>query len=406
MMIQATNETEQESSPSPYLPGDSSAVSLSYLAQISSDVYNDDHDYNNKKKGVITEVGPDRFAVYEHERTLFVAICGTSSPFQHVMNVMPHAFSGLHLVGQALSTKDGASASASTNSTNTNTTRSHTTANKTHRDAYREGDEQGWKDPARSILEEVLRVVSSASNANIQQQTTEAVATKPATTNNNDNTPNDRLNERYERIVFTGHSRGGLLGYHAAVACSEGSPSQPPYKGSLLVVGFGMPPPLSPPSKASERALLDKGTVFSVVHRDDPVSNGKLLRWCPGWNPTTLYLSPTPQELAEQARKLAEQQAEKEALAASARGRGGGFWGALGNLAVTAVKAVGNTAAELKSSIDEHHMIDGYVDKVKRGIGELQPPPTSETAAVVVVERRSSSEEPPLQQAHWALVFR
>jgi hypothetical protein len=419
-MSQATSSLAEQ--PPPCLPGDPAAVSLSYLAQISSEVYNSNDSGTNSSEGSssgIVKVGPDRFSIYEHtvsstnstststSTTLFVAICGTASPLQHVMNVMPHAYRGLHfVVEQALSTKDF----NNNNNTNSNTssnseTRSRNETNTnptTQQDAYEAGHVQGWKDPARKIYEEVLKTCSSLrksknTNSNnsdsdsdndiplekLQLQST-ATATTPsdsATTTTTISTPLN-LNEFYDRIVFTGHSRGGLLAYYAGIVCARGIHSNsnsrtatttPPFRGALGVVGFGIPPPPSPPTELLEMRFCARSFV-SVVHHNDPVANGSILV-CKGWTPaTTLSLGSTPEEQQERARKkklkLKLQQearataARAKAQASSIRG-GSGFWGALGNIVQTAVSAVGDSATELATDIEEHHSVEEY----RRGVG-------------------------------------
>ena len=378
----------------PYLPSDPSAISLSYLARISSDVYesNDEgkHQPTTSLSSGNIEIGPDRFSIHEHvekgnqesaspdsttttttattTRTLFVAICGTSSPLQHVMNVMPHAYKGMQLVERALSTKD-----SSQNNNNSNNERASV-----DRDAYEEGFVQGWQVPASNIYEEVLRICSSAEKDNQE--------------------PID-LNEKYDRIVFTGHSRGGLLAYHASVFCKKGTNSQPPYRGALGVVGFGMPPPLSPPSDPLERSVCVR-SVLSVFHTHDPASNGSVLKFPNSWNPAhKLSVTLSPEEENERARKQQEQQALRSA--SSIRG-GSGFWGAVGNLVQTAVSAVGDTASELASNIEEYHSIGGYVRKIKNGNGSLlekdvtlEAASLTEAVSSFVVEKRDQ----------WVLVF-
>lgn len=357
----------------PYLPSDPNAISLSYLAKISSDVYGGsdssdekNHGQNTSSSSGIIEIGPDRFAIHEHvqegSRTLFVAICGTSSPLQHVMNVMPHAFKGLQLVEQALTTKD----SPQTNQR----------SGASDRDAYEEGLVQGWKDPASNIYEEVLRLCSSheeeTSNGGID------------------------LNEKYNRIIFTGHSRGGLLAYHASVFCSMGTNSQPPFKGSLGVVGFGMPPPMSPPSDPVERSVCVE-SVLSVFHNRDPVSNGSVLKFPNSWNPAqTLSLTLSPEEEREKARKLQEQQQAKRSSASSMRG-GGGFWGAVGNLVQTAVTAVGDSASELAKNIEVYHSMTEYIRKVSSGNGSLSKKDVTREGSFVVEKR--------VPENQWVLSF-
>ncbi len=366
----------------PYLPSDPNAIHLSYLAQISSDVYRGADSSGEANEQEITsvsteivEIGPDRFAIHENvkegSRTLFVAICGTSSPLQHVMNVMPHAFKGLQLVEQALTTKDSSQANQQ--------------ARATDRDAYQEGFVQGWKDPASNIYEEVIRLCSSHEKE----------------TNNG----NIDLNEKYDRIVFTGHSRGGLLAYHAGVFCSMGTHTQPPYKGSLGVVGFGMPPPMSPPSDPVERSVCVQ-SVLSVFHNRDPVSNGSVLKFPTSWNPAlTMSLALSPAEEREKARKLQGQQEAKRASASSIRG-GGGFWGAVGNLVQTAVTAVGDSASELAKNIEVYHSMAEYIRKISSGNGSLSKKDSTRESSFVVEKRIPENQwvlsfpEPPNRAEH------
>ncbi len=351
--------TEQEQ---PYLPSDPKAVSLSYLVKISDEVY---EEKEKEGKGII-EIGADRFTIHEHKpsKTLFVAICGTSSPLQHVMNVMPHAFKGLQLVEQAFSTKDPSNPTA----------RSSTT----ERDAYEEGHVQGWKDPASNIYEEVLRICSKEKESD---------------------SPFD-LNAKYDRIVFTGHSRGGLLAYHASVFCSMGTHSQPPYRGSLGVVGFGMPPPLCPPNDPLERSVCVQ-SVLSVFHTHDPVSNGSLQKFPTSWNPAQqLSITLTAEEQSERERKKLEQE---QARRSSTQSRGSGFWGAVGNLAKAAVTAVGDATSDLASNIEKYHSIGEYVQKVAGGHGTLSEkknttPASTTAASSFVVEKRDKENQ-------WVLVF-
>lgn len=366
-ILQAKEEVQ------PYLPSDPNAVSLSYLAQISSDVYGgadssgeaNEQERTSISSGIV-EIGPDRFAIHEHvqegSRTLFVAICGTSSPVQHVMNVMPHAFKGLQLVEQALTTKDS------------NNTNQQSRAN--DHDAYQEGFVQGWKDPASNIYEEVIRLCSSH-----EEETNDSKID---------------LNEKYDRIIFTGHSRGGLLAYHASVFCSTGTHTQPPYRGSLGVVGFGMPPPMSPPSDPVERSVCVQ-SVLSVFHNRDPVSNGSVLKFPVSWNPAqTLSLALSPEEEREKARKLQEQQQAKRASASSLRG-GSGFWGAVGNLVQTAVTAVGDSASELAKNIEVYHSMAEYIRKISSGNGSLSKKDVTREGSFVVEKR--------IPENQWVLSF-
>jgi len=361
--------TEQEQ---PYLASDPSAMSLSYLVRISSEVYDENDETSTKGDSGIIEIGADRFTIREHKssKTLFVAICGTSSPLQHVMNVMPHAFKGLQLVEKALSTKDLSSSTTSTQRSST-----------IEKDAYEEGHEQGWKVPASNIYDEVLRICKDESDATTFD-----------------------LNEKYDRIVFTGHSRGGLLAYHASVFCLMGNHSQPPYKGSLGVVGFGMPPPLSPPTDPLERSSCIQ-SVLSVFHTHDPVSNGSVLRFPNSWNPAhQISLTLTAEQEQERARKRQEQQAMRSSTTSSSRGSG--FWGAVGNLVQTAVTAVGDTASDLSSNIEKYHGIGEYVQKVADGQGTLKKKnmtiaygrSADEPTSSFVVEKRDKENE-------WVLVF-
>jgi len=410
----------------PCLPGDPSAVSLSYLAQISSEVYNSNHNSNHNSdhnatapegssSGII-KVGPDRFSIYEHNvsststkssTTLFVAICGTASPLQHVMNVMPHAYRGLHFVEQALSTKDLYNNTNTNNNNSNSETRSHNETNTkstTQQDAYEAGHVQGWKDPAKKIYEEVLKACSLLRNS----KNTNANSNND---NNNNDTPHEKLqtatpsdstttttpidlNEFYDRIIFTGHSRGGLLAYYAGIVCARGINSNsnlnshtatatatatatPPFRGEMGVVGFGIPPPPSPPTDPFEINFCARSFV-SVVHHNDPVSNGSILV-CRGWKPaSTLSLGSTPEEQHERARKKElklKLQQEARATAAKAKAssiRGGsGFWGALGNIVQTAVSAVGDSATELATNIEEHHSIEEYLRGVGSGRGVI-----------------------------------
>lgn len=357
--------TEQDK---PYLASDPSAMSLAYLARVSSEVYGENETMGGDSR--IIEIGADRFTIREHKptKTLFVAICGTSSPLQHVMNVMPHAFKGLQLVEKAFSTKD-LSSSAQRSST-------------IERDAYEEGHEQGWKVPASNIYDEVLRICAS-----------EAKGESDA--------PFD-LNETYDRIVFTGHSRGGLLAYHAGVFCLMGNNSQPPYKGSLGVVGFGMPPPLAPPTDPLERSACIQ-SVLSVFHTHDPVSNGSVLKFPNSWNPAhQISLTMTAEQQQERARKREEQQAMRSSVSS----RGSGFWGAVGNIVQTAVTAVGDTATDLTSNIEKYHAIGEYVQKVVDGHGTLKKKNMAnpnggnidKPAPSFAVEKRDKENE-------WVLVF-
>lgn len=398
---------DNQADASPYLASDPSAISLSYLARISEAVY-ESNDNGRPPQGII-EVGPDRFSIHEHRhpetntRTLFVAICGTSSPLQHVMNVMPHAFSGLHFVEQALSEKN-------TNN-NSNGSQDRSAPTTTHRDAYEAGHVQGWKDPAKNIYEEVLRVSSAPRNEHDEETTAITTSDDAAATPS----PPLDVNEKYDRIVFTGHSRGGLLAYHAGVCCAKGTESQSPFRGALVVVGFGMPPPLSPPSDPLEHAVCAR-SLLSVFHTHDPVANGSILKLpaAPYWNPLQLSVGLTREEQAEKARKQNEQRALRSA--SSIRG-GSGFWGAVGNLVQTAVTAVGDTASEVTSNIDQYHSIGEYLRKIVGGHGNLLPKDAAAAAPLAIAANATTSEavaeplasfgvEKRSKENQWAVVVR
>lgn len=312
---------------------------------------------------------------------------------------MPHAYRGLQLVEQAFSAKDGSQNSAGANDAEVASSGRNQTA--TLRDAYEAGHAQGWKDPARNIYEEVLRVCSSLRCDRSDDGTHE------------DDRPFD-LNETYGRIVFAGHSRGGLLAYHAGVCCARGDAAHPPYRGALGIVGFGMPPPLSAPADPVERAVCAHA-VLSVHHARDPVANGALLSWpsARDWDPQRLALGLTPAEERERAAKEKQKwERQRAARAVSSFGGKGSFWGAMGSFVQEAVAKVGDSTAELASDIDQYHSIGEYLRKILGGNGDLLGRDASGAPATIaansdtaiplvssfVVEKRK-------RESQWVLVF-
>lgn len=347
-----------------YFSGDPSSVSLPYLAKISADLYKRkkvssgvelqerglkeqrDVDNNANTNEEVIEVGADRFSIHQaptptgdsqnnigsNKKTICVAICGTSSPLQHIMNVMPHAYQGIYAVGRAFSTKE-----VNNTSSNTTTSRSSTTVQEdvfaSHEEAYEAGHREGWTGPARAICQELVRRLGG------------------------DNAREFDWNNQYDRIFVTGHSRGGLLAYHVSLLLTRGGnyseyPEITPFHGILKVVGFGMPPPLSEPTGAADLAFIAENVV-SIWNRNDPVANGSILT-CRKWNP-----------IGVQVGALKRPKKPKQQKPSSIRG-GSGFWGMVGNVVSTAVEAVGDKATELGSDIDKYHTVEEYVRSVSK----------------------------------------
>jgi len=409
----------------PYVSGDRSALSLSYLAQISAEVYDDCDDRAATKKEqecpggnsnstttttatkfskeriTCIQVVSDKFSIYETttpttatsaaattntapKKTLFVAICGTSSPLQHIMNVMPHAYSGFHAIERAFTTNNTTRTTNASSSADrgTSTAGNTGTAFETQEEAYRAGHREGWIEPAEDIYREIVRWCCS--------------------NNSNENENNrDAWNAAYDRIVVTGHSRGGLLAYYVGWLLVRGGIATTntianvsdndnknentnessghgsctaisPFRGLLKVVGFGMPSPLCEPTENTSndnnindtfRSFVSEHVV-SVWNRNDPVANGSSSKLSssikpradsnsknnPWWNPVSVRVG----KIKRPAASTAKTEIKTGGASSSMRG-GSGFWGLVGNVVSVAVEAVGDKAAELATDVDKHH---------------------------------------------------
>mmetsp|Transcript_15505 Transcript_15505/g.31812 ORF Transcript_15505/g.31812 Transcript_15505/m.31812 type:complete len:421 (-) Transcript_15505:894-2156(-) len=352
--------------------GDSSLLSLAYLAQLSSIVYETEKSGSTKDEvssslvntdgaaAIATnasipseaiDILADRFILRELEersstpaststKTLFVAIRGTSNPIQHVMNVMPHAFGLLHEVGKAFSTNDTDASNRSCNSNDDKIGNINNSLFKTRGDAYQAGHEQGWTEPARLIYERIVSLCRSANNNGV------------ASTNENP------LRARYDRIILTGHSRGGLLAYYVGLLCAKGNQTTTPYTGILKVVAFGMPYPQSMPSAEDKIAFPPSENVVRVVNMNDPVATKTsvpvVTRSFQNWNPITITVGapkapPPPPSPATPVKKR------------------GGFWQVAANAVQTVVKTAGNKVEEITADVIKYHDILGYL----RNISEI-----------------------------------
>eukprot|EP00536_Pseudo-nitzschia_multiseries_P008907 jgi/Psemu1/21775/gm1.21775_g len=343
-----------------YVNGDASALSLPYLARLSAEVYaantsiNDNNEIgrleNESNRSQLVAVGADKFSVHGTPtpnpkttgKTLVVAICGTSSPLQHLMNVKAQAYRGMYAVGRAFSPKPSPEGSDTDRAAVASNENSNPFEN--HEEAYRAGHREGWIEPAEKICHELIRLCGSCDHGN----------------------DNKCLNDAYDRIILTGHSRGGLLSYHVGVVLRSGIGSSEtnslneariqPFRGTIKVVAFGMPPPLCKPDHSVDLIAFSSRDVVSVWNRDDPVSNGSILKppasssdW---WNPVSLPFK-SPQKPPP----------KPPARASSLRG-GSGMWGLLGNVAAAVVEATVDAAGTLASNVEKHHAVDEYVRHV------------------------------------------
>jgi len=159
---------------------------------------------------------------------------------------------------------------------------------------------------------------------------------------------------------------------------------------------------MSPPSTTTEKTVCSK-SVLSVWHVHDPVANGSVLK-CPShWNPLQqMVLGNSPQEQKERLAKQqqAEEQRRKQQLARATQRVG--LWGAIGNLAATAVEAVGDKAGTYKNDIRDHHLIGGYQTSIDTCRGKLTNTNSTKNGSFRV-ELLPQKEN---NQQQWEVIFR
>ena len=312
----------------------------------------EDQNRNNKKK-----------------KTLIVAIAGTFSPMQHLMNIMPHAYQGLYTAQEfwcgssngpntaisesmrTLTTNNYPNTTTTTTSKKTNTTPPEDAATS----AYRNGHVHGWEEPAENIYEELMRrLVHTNTNTNEDAPT-------PTIAKNNHTTS---LYEVYDRILLTGHSRGGLLAYYVGLHILQSTASMNTSENPrrvLRVIGFGMPPPLQEiPNEDCTTLQYVQHNVVSVLNRDDPVANNTLPTFVDthNWKPIVV-------DIGAKTKHKAPPKIQPPTPAATSRNSksssSSSFWNLLGNVVTAAVTVVADKATELKYDLEQNHTIHQYV---------------------------------------------
>ena len=297
---------------------------------------------------------------------------------QHLMNIMPHAYQGLYTAqefwcGGSSGPSSSSSCAAATTKTNTAiaesmrtlttnnypTTKKKATTNTTHPEdaatsAYRNGHVHGWEEPAENIYEELMRrLVYTNTNTN-EDAPTPTVAKNHTTS----------LYDVYDRILLTGHSRGGLLAYyvglHILQSTTSMSTSENPRRHVLRVIGFGMPPPLQEiPNEDRTTLQYVQHNVVSVLNRDDPVANNTLPTFVDthNWKPIVVDIGAKTKHKAPP--KI--QPPIPAATSRNSKSSSSSFWNLLGNVVTAAVTVVADKATELKYDLEQNHTIHQYV---------------------------------------------
>lgn len=254
-----TSQNHHDQTPSPlHVGGDPTKLSIHHLAQRCDDVYGNPNDENGGvHPAEFHEVGNgDWFSTAVDEtgggKTLIVAIRGSACLQQHWLNIKPDLFllAAYHPTFIVTQLNDVYR------------------LNSIHgfwRFRYDEGYRVGWISPAMKIYRMLVDIHGR----------------------------HGCWNSVFDRIVLTGHSRGGLLAVHVGeffVGLRECHGSSF-FTGDLRVVGFGMPPPLVRNNDRSKRFCnWAKSHVLSVYNVDDPIANGELQRWVPLWKPLSLQV--------------------------------------------------------------------------------------------------------------------